>query len=97
MVKYISDLKSSCLSKATLNQIVKAAVFTELPGITFCYPAISALLQIIPCTCPVKTSSTRGIWDYRRNSGESLGNWWILKSQRAIRKRNYIYGLLISL
>lgn len=71
MVKYTFDFMSSCLSKATLNQIVKAVVLTELAGIASCYPAVSAQLHIIPCTCPVKTSSARETWDYRRNSAES--------------------------
>lgn len=42
MVKYTFDFKSSCLSKATLNQIVKAVVLTELGGVTSRYPAVSA-------------------------------------------------------
>lgn len=42
MVKYTFDFKSSCLSKATLNQIVKEVVLTELAGVTSCYPAVSA-------------------------------------------------------
>lgn len=54
MVKYTLDFKTNCLSKSTLNQIVKAVVPTELAGVTSCYPTISALLQIIPCICPVK-------------------------------------------
>lgn len=44
MAKYAFDFKSRCLSKETLNGIVKAVALTELAGVTSCFPTASARL-----------------------------------------------------